>query len=53
MDIEIDTFIYFDKLINRYKFAYLILGVQKRFQFLDDAIIFRDIFCYENDIDID
>ena len=51
-----EKYIYFDESKNRYMFQINreeIGRICKRFEFLDDAIIFRNVFCYENDIDID
>ena len=50
-----EKFISFLKSQNRFVFHINReeLRIQKRFEFLEDAIIYRDIFCYENDIDID
>ena len=51
-----EKYIYFDKTRNRFVFQINreeIGKIQKRFHFLEDAIIYRDIFCFENDIDLD
>ena len=48
-----EKFISYEKSINRFTFQYKKLGILKIFEFLDDAIIYRDVFCFENDIDID
>jgi len=48
-----EKFICYDKSRNRFRFEYKKLGIQKRFEFLEDAIIYRDIFCFENDIELD
>jgi|DEB0MinimDraft_10_1074344.scaffolds.fasta_scaffold49262_2 hypothetical protein len=51
-----EKFICFDKNKNRFVFQINRQEtgrIQKRFHFLEDAIIYRDIFCFENDIDLD
>ena len=51
-----EKYIYFDKTRNRFVFQINreeIGKIHKRFHFLEDAIIYRDIFCFENDIDLE
>ena len=51
-----EKFIYFSKNKNRFIFAITRkdLGrISKNFELLQDAIIFRDVYCFENDIDLD
>ena len=50
-----EKFITYSKIYNKFIFQINRQSVTqyKRFEFLNDAIIYRDIFCFENDINID
>jgi hypothetical protein len=51
-----EKYIHFEKAINRFRFEINrehFGKITKRFHFLEDAIIYRDIFCFENDINLD